>query len=314
MLVPGTELHILTLIIVLLELMMLPFVLWYYYAWPKDKSRLLYFVLLFLLVVYNLTGGLFPDPRIEYIPVTLQNIIAYGSGFLMASYFPYYFYKSYHLEGLRFHAVYGVPAFLILPYLVFFGLVYPFTGDLDFVINYGMIIPFIYAPILLWAILRSMRQQFRANDQSLYPSRKVEMLAGYWAVFPWVMMTVFSYLHVVQWVEVLATNLGFLIITTLFMIRSGRMERMEKERKLAMDVQDEECFTQNCTRNGLSKREAEVAELHCQGLTYEQIAEHLFIAKRTVDTHVQRIYFKTAVNRKIDLQRKLGYGLNLSKI
>jgi len=316
MLIPGTELHVLTFIIVVLELMMLPFVIWYYYAWPKDKSRLLYFVLLSLLIIYNLTGGLFPDPQIKAIPVTVQNIIAYGSGFLMASYFPFYFYKAYHLEGLRWHAVYGVPAFLLLPYLIFFGVVYPLTGDLEFVIDYGMIIPFLYVPVLLWAILRSMRLQFKSNDQSLYPSRKGEMLAAYWAVFPWGLMTLFSYLHAAQWIEVLSTNIGFLIITTLFMIRSGRMERMEKERQLEMNAWDEQQkadFTESCLKNRLSKREAEVAELHCQGLTYEQIAENLFIGKRTVDTHVQRIYFKTEVNRKIDLQKKLGYWFNMVK-
>lgn len=40
MLVFGSQMHLLTLVILILELVMLPFVLWYYYAWPKDKMRL----------------------------------------------------------------------------------------------------------------------------------------------------------------------------------------------------------------------------------------------------------------------------------
>ncbi|RZJ76922.1 MAG: LuxR family transcriptional regulator [Flavobacterium sp.] len=311
MVVPGTELHMLTLVIIVLELMMLPFVLWYYYAWPKDKSRLWYFLLLFLLVVYNLTGGLFPDPDIVAIPFRLQNTIAYGSGFLMASFFPYYFYKCYHLDALRWHAIYGVPAFLLLPYLVFFCIVYPVTGDLDYVINYGMIVPSLYVPVLLWAMLKSMRIQFRGNDQSLYPSQKLEMLAMYWAVAPWALMTVFSYLHVEQWIEVLATNTGFVVITVLSMLRSGRMERMEKERLLTLTEMSEKqlkSFEERCLSNQLTRREGEVAQLLCQGLTYAQISENLFIAKRTVDTHVQNIFFKTGVNKKIELQKILGIG------
>ncbi|ETZ19182.1 helix-turn-helix transcriptional regulator [Pedobacter sp. V48] len=310
MLVLNSQMHLLTLLILTLELMMLPFVLWYYYTWPKDKTRLWYFVLLALLIFYNLTGGLFPDPDIELIPLQVQNIIAYGTGFLMASYFPYYFYKSFHLERLRRHALYGVPACLLVPYLIFFCTLYPLSGNLDLAINLGMIVPLIYSPVLLYAILISIRERFKANDLALYPYGKAEMRAVYLAVSPWVLMCIFSYLRVSQWIEVLATNIGFITITALFMIRSGRRERLDKHRKLELErsgtLLNAE-FMERCENYHLSKREIQVARLHCEGLTYEQIGENLFIGKRTVDTYVQRIYFKTLVNNKINLRKALGY-------
>ena len=311
MFIPGTELHILTFVVIILELMMLPLVFWYYYAWPTDKSRLYYFILLSLLIVYNVTGGLFPDSRIHLISIPAQNITAYGAGFLIAAYFPYYFYKSYHLEGLRFHALYGAPGFLLLPYLIFFWIVYPLTGDLELVIEYGMIVPFIYSPVVLWAILKSMRLQFSGNDQVLYPYQKLEMRASYFAVLPWLLMSVFSYLHIAQWIEVLVTNTGFLVLSVLSMLRSARMERVEKARLLTLEDLNHKRskgFAELCEAHQLTKREEEVARLLCQGLTYAQISENLFIAKRTVDTHVQNIFLKTGVNKKIELQKILGVG------
>ena len=311
MLVFGSQMHLFTLIVLVLELMALPFVLWYYFAWPKDKTRLWYFILLVLLIFYNLTGGLFPDTKIRVISVEIQNVIAFGAGFLIATFFPYYFYHSFKLERLKFHALYGAPLFLMCPYLVFFAVVYPLSGDLDFAITYGLIVPAVYSPILLRSILLAIRERFKTNDFELYPYGKVEMWAVYMAVSPWVLMCVFSYLRVSQWVEVLATNTGFIIITVLFMVRSGRMERVDKQRKLELERaggEENSCFLVLCAKFHLSEREVQVARLHCQGLTYEQIGESLFIAKRTVDTHVQRIYLKTGVNTKINLQKTLGFG------
>ncbi|MEJ2901684.1 helix-turn-helix transcriptional regulator [Pedobacter panaciterrae] len=312
MLVFGSQMHLLTLVILILELMLLPFVLWYYYAWPKDKTRLWYFILLLLLIFYNLTGGLFPDPRIDALSIQVQNMIAYGSGFGMATFFPYYFYRSFQLQGLKFHAIYGAPLLLMLPYLVFFWLVYPLTGDLNLVITYGMVVPFFYSPVLLWAILRSIRQRFSDNSHLLYPYGPMEMRAVYWAVAPWVCMTGISYLRVAQWIEVLVTNSGFILITVLFMLRAVRTERMEKQRMMerdAVDLKLQADFRDNCRMYHLSKRECEVSELLCHGLTYREIAEHLFISESTVDAHVQRIFLKTGVNKKIDLQKTLGYGV-----
>lgn len=315
MLVFGSQIHILTLIILVIELMLLTFVVWYYFAWPKDKTRLWFLILLSLLIIYNLTGGLFPDPAITAIPLQMQNSIAYGSGFLMASFFPFYFYRSFGLERLKYHALYGAPIFLMLPYLVFFWIVYPVTDDLDLVVDYGMILPFLYSPVLLWAMLRSIRKKLAEKEHSLYAYGQPKLHALYCAVAPWVCMSVFSYFKVPQWMEVLVTNSGFILITVLFMLQSVRAERLEKQRLLEKDAVEEKMqayFFENCRRYHLSKRECEVSHLLCNGLTYRQIGESLFISERTVDAHVQRIFLKTGINKKIDLQKILGYG-NLSE-
>ncbi len=50
----------------------------------------------------------------------------------------------------------------------------------------------------------------------------------------------------------------------------------------------------------LSKREAQVANKICQGLTNRSIADQLFISERTVKFHCTNIFKKMAVsNRKV---------------
>ena len=103
----GTEMLLITFIFVVLESVMFFYQFIYFLSRPQEKQRLYYLILLLILIIYNITGGLFPDSDID-IPIVTQNSMAYGSGFLMASYIPYYFYKGFGLDTLRFHAVYGV--------------------------------------------------------------------------------------------------------------------------------------------------------------------------------------------------------------
>lgn len=52
---------------------------------------------------------------------------------------------------------------------------------------------------------------------------------------------------------------------------------------------------------GLTARELEIAELVAEGLTSQAIATRLFLSRRTVETHVSRIYRKTGVSSRAAL-------------
>ena len=59
----------------------------------------------------------------------------------------------------------------------------------------------------------------------------------------------------------------------------------------------------------LTERETEVLEQLSKGLTYDQIAENLFISYGTVRKHVENIYRKLGVNNRtgaIDTAQKGG--------
>lgn len=52
---------------------------------------------------------------------------------------------------------------------------------------------------------------------------------------------------------------------------------------------------------GISKREEEVIQLVCQGLTNQEIADALFISLKTVKDHNYRIFQKTGVRNRVEL-------------
>ncbi|MES2418328.1 MAG: LuxR C-terminal-related transcriptional regulator [Bacteroidota bacterium] len=306
MVVFNSELHLLTLVFCILEFGMCFYQLIYWLSHPQDRRRFWYLVLLLFLLNYNITGGLFPDPKIN-VPIQLQNIIAYGSGFLIASYFPFYFYKAFNLYGLKFHAHYGVVLFLLLPYIIYFIILYPLKGDLRYATSYGILVPALYSVVVLYDLLNAIRLKIKDRKTSSYPYNWFEMFFVYAAVSPWVCMTAFAYFNITQWIEVLVTNLGFVIITILFIARNIKVTRLELAKKIAKQHGRAKLFEHYCALFNLSPREKEIALLLCKGLSYKKIANTLFISERTVDNHVQHIFLKTEVNKKMELQQKLGF-------
>lgn len=299
----GTQMHIVTFIFLVLEVLMFFYQFIYFLSRPQDQSRKWYLVLLFLLIIYNITGGLFPDESID-IPIIAQNIMAYGSGFFAAAYFPYYFYKGFNLKNLRFHALYGVPLFLIAPFLIFFVIVYSINGNLNFAIEYGIIVPFFYSFILLWAILRAIRLKNKEQEGSV---NFFEVVAIYCALVPWATLTIFAFFGIGQLPEVIMTNGGFVIITIIFITRSVRKARKEYEQLLEFSSTSEkpQTFLLNVHRFQLTNREVEIIQFIRQGLKYKEVADKLFISERTVTKHVQNIFEKTDCSNKVELLHKL---------
>jgi len=56
--------------------------------------------------------------------------------------------------------------------------------------------------------------------------------------------------------------------------------------------------------DSLSRREREIALLASRGETAGQIAEHLFISERTVETHLASVYTKLSLHSKSELIRR----------
>lgn len=297
----GTEMHIVTFNFVVLEIVMFLYQVQYFLSRPQDKQRGWFLMLLFLLILYNLTGGFFPDERIG-IPIVLQNILAYGSGFAVASYVPYYFYKGFELEDIRFHALYGVPLFLLLPFVIFFVVLYSIYGNLDFAINYGIIVPCFYSFVILTAIAKAIWKKYRKRK---FQDNRVEIIALFCAILPWISMSFIAFFNISQWIEVLITNGGFVVISVLYFTRYISKARNEYEEflrftnnQLTEPQPNYECYQ-------LTPREIEIIVLIKAGHKYKKIAELLFISERTVTTHVQNVYSKMQVSNRISLLRKL---------
>lgn len=54
-------------------------------------------------------------------------------------------------------------------------------------------------------------------------------------------------------------------------------------------------------RNGLSKREAEVAELVSKGLSNKEVADKLFVTEKTIKFHLTNIYRKMNITSRTQL-------------
>jgi DNA-binding CsgD family transcriptional regulator len=300
----GTQVELITAIFIALEILMFLFQLASYFYWPGDKNRGWYLLLLFLMLLYNITGGLFPDPQIP-IAVSVQEMIAYGTGFLMASYFPFYFYKAFELKALRWHALFGVPLFLALPYLVFFVVVYAINGKLDVDIRIGMIVPFCYALVLLWVMFRAIRHKYR---ESRNRKEYAEEIAMHCAVTPWAALAFFGLVEANQTIEVLCTNTGIVIISILFItksVKNARDEYHKKHTEPTIDGMSRDEFMANCLHYGLTRMEILVVQQVYKGKSNKEIAAQLVVSEETVKKHIQNALRKTGAKNRTALLHKL---------
>ena len=64
MLIEGTQMHVVTFIFVCIEIVIFFYLAIYKLARPDDKIASLNIILISLLVTYNITGGLLPDPNL----------------------------------------------------------------------------------------------------------------------------------------------------------------------------------------------------------------------------------------------------------
>lgn len=233
MLLPGTQMHILTFIFSCVEIVVLFYLIIYRIARPDDFKTNLNIGLITLLIIYNITGGLLPD---EHLPgsIFLQETIAYATGFIAPCYFPFYVYKGFDLKKMHFHAYRGVYLCLILPFAVFV-VVYAITGNLE-TANNILVIPVLYA---IWVII-DLRKALRFKYQKNYSSReaKEERTVLYLSLTPWVGLPVIIFFNLGQAIEVTVTNAGFLLLFALQLknhitqLRNEHKQLVESENRL----------------------------------------------------------------------------------
>ncbi len=71
------------------------------------------------------------------------------------------------------------------------------------------------------------------------------------------------------------------------------------------------------TPSELTSREREIASLVAGGLSNREIADRLFISRRTVDAHVNHIYAKLRISSRVQLtiwERDRGPGSRSDKL
>ncbi len=323
MLLPGTQMHIITFLFICIETVILLYLVIYRLARPDDKSSFFNILLILLLIFYNVTGGFLPD---ENLPGSyyLQTSVAYATGFITPCYFPYYVFNSFALEKMKFHAYKGVFLFLVLPYIIFVT-IFIGSGKLDVAKNI-LVIPVLYA---IWVIVTLIGAvKFKYQNYFRTKASKEEVGVLFLSLTPWVGLPVIDYFNLGQAVEATTTNTGFLLLLALqlkqhiSLVKAEHQRLIESEEQLLKwneqlqeevrkrtqeleNISREERLAQNCKLYSFTAREIEIVILVYKGYSHKQIAEMLFIAERTVAKHVQNIFEKAQVSNRLELSRKL---------
>lgn len=270
---------------------------------PKGYRPQWYVWMLTLLLLFNIANGLFPDPGLR-LGLRWQYIIAYGSAYLMGSYVPFYFYKAFDLEQLRFHALYGVPIIDLGCFLLFNVLLYLYNNDIVLDSRLAVVLPFAYGFWVLAVMYKAIRLHYKARqDRQVY----AEQLLIFIAILPWQAMAVFAFVPGPQWLRIIMANLALLVITVFLAARLFHHHR--REFRLLFEFKEtgglQSLFEANCARYELTALETEIVLLLRKGYTYARIGKKLFRSYKTIDNDIQRIYLKVGVNNKIALIEKL---------
>jgi DNA-binding CsgD family transcriptional regulator len=168
-----------------------------------------------------------------------------------------------------------------------------------------MIVPFIYAIVLLWAIFRAIRHKYEENRNK---NEYLEEIAMHFAVIPWAALAFFGLVEESQLIEVLCTNSGIIVITVLFLIKSigdARYELNKKTKEATIGGISQEEFMANSLYYGLTRTEILLIQRLYKGLKNSEIAGSMFISEETVKKHIQNIFRKTSVKNRAALIHKL---------
>jgi signal transduction histidine kinase/DNA-binding NarL/FixJ family response regulator len=231
MLIPGTQMHIVTFIFVSIEIVILFYLVIYKLARPDDTIASLNIILISLLIIYNVTGGLLPDPNLPG-SVFIQETIAYGTGFITPCFFPYYVYKAFGLARMKFHAYKGVFLCLMLPYFLFV-IIYAATNKLQVAKNL-LILPVTYAAWVIYSLVNAIKYKYRNNFRSKESKQEITVLLL--SLTPWIGLPVVSYFNLNQATEACITNPGFLILLALQVSRHIKQLRAEHQRLIDSEL------------------------------------------------------------------------------
>jgi signal transduction histidine kinase/DNA-binding NarL/FixJ family response regulator len=248
MFIPEIKLHTTTFFICMVELVFFFYQLIYYLSRTSDKNRLYYLVLLYLLIQYNIVSDLLPNKQID-ISVITQNMLVYFVAVIMAMYLPFYFYKVFNLQKLKFYAYWGSLLFLFIPFVFLFVIPYFITGNLDLSVKLLTVAPFFYSVSFFYSLVRVIIKKHQEKRDITYK----EEIVGAIAILFWILLPIraffrkevelfltpfFDFPNRGTTLIIIITNFGLLLLTILFVrqnIRQSKSEYiklLESEKKL----------------------------------------------------------------------------------
>lgn len=300
------EIHPLILAFITLEIVLTTALATYKLARPTDQNLILDIGLLLLLIIYNTCGAVLPHPQLpgDYVS---QQIIAYGSGFLAAAYFPYYLSKCFEITTLKFHAKTGAIVCMAIHFLIF-AVIFIKTQNLKTAEQALLLLP-VYGLFLLGKIIHGIYLKYDRLWTSKKTAAQISIISI--CLLPWIGLPMILWFNWPQQFEIAATNSGFLILLAFHLKQAIKHLREENliltfnAKSLLESANVHERIIFNAKSYSLTNRETEIAQYLYKGCTYKQIADALFISERTVGKHIQNIFEKMDISNRYELVHKL---------
>jgi DNA-binding CsgD family transcriptional regulator len=298
----GTELKLTTFIFTCIEIIVLFFQLPNYLSRRQDKSRLRFLILIIAFIFYNLCSGLLPDERIP-IHVLAQNILAFGSGILLATYYFYYLVQELNISQEKLFNTKVLFWSLVLSFVIGFILTYFITGSITLSKR-----NFIILPVLISVYFCITTVKFLARNkikQKLETPFKLMVYSGYIGIIFMATMPIVVFFGDYQTINNGLVNISFVITFYAYIKHYLFQSKLEYNLlKKAGYFGIEEKESSMLDQSNLTGRELAVAYLLLKGLTQEEVGEELILATKTVSKHASNIYKKTNTKNIKDFLRK----------
>lgn len=262
---------------------------------PYNRANWRFLLLISLFVFYNLCSGLFPDRSIHSINLFTQNILAFGSGIILACYYFYFLVKEIEITQRQFFNIKFLFISLISSFLLLYVLTYFFYNDFDIAKKVFIVPPVIIAVYFCVNTIRGIRiKSTTTSIDSLYRRLNTAGKLGiaFMATMPMVVL-----FGDYQLINNGLVNISFFLIW--FSYYSLLVVQAKNERELN-DCKMNKLGLICVTEIGLTPRELEIATYILKGVSYYDLAEKMFISHKTVSKHASNIFKKAECSNRED--------------
>lgn len=305
----GTEIKLSTFIFLCVETIIFFFQLSNYISRIQDPSRIRFLCLILAFICYNICSGFLPDRNIP-IHLLIQNILAFGSGIVLASYYFYYLVKELNISQEKLFNVRVLFWSLVASFLIGYVLTYLVSGSFKMSKKIFIILPVLISIYFCISTVRFLAKK-RKKHRTKTPYRLM-VYSGYIGIIFMATMPIVVFFGDYQVINNTLVNISFFLafyayqnyyiyqckIENEFLLKSGFFD------KTTDSILDHKKLNDSLLNYGLSPRELEVAYLMLKKLNYQAISEEMYISSKTVSKHASNIFKKTnCENRREFIQK-----------
>ena len=296
----STELHLITVISILIG--SIAFIIQFAacLSRPKDRQRTKFFILTSLFIYFILSNSLLPDSN-SSIPTLIQIIITYVSSAALSTYYFFYLVEELKLKSNKYFNTKLLFTSQVISFFTFFLIPYLITKNLKLSMQLFII------PLICIAIYFSIRTVlFIYKNQKVPTSHyKLITLSGYLGIVFMALMPIIIYFRDYQPISHALIIVSFGLSAFTYYKNQLYVSKIEYKTLNDLGFYSPEESDGNPTsikvilpHFELTPKEIEVSNLILENLTYREIGERLNIVNNTVSKHASNIYKKTNCGSK----------------